>query len=283
MIGAVIIHGMGSQEPGFSKPLAHELASRLGGDSARVVFKEIYWADVLEPRETRLWDAMGTAHDPSGRPVRVDWAWARDFVVHNFGDALAYHRESVRQGGTYADVQARISRALRELKAAVDPGAPLVIFAHSLGCHMMSDYIWDRQQWSGPPADVCEPIDTVTSLVTFGCNIPLFSLDFDSPKPIDLPGPGVRRPALLAASRWLNFLNKNDVLGWPMKPLYLQDPAGLTPRQRQTVDRIEDYEIEVGTIATCWNPGSHMAYWTDEKLIQPAARHLGALLRALDA
>ena len=55
----------------------------------------------------------------------------------------------------------------------------------------------------------------LVALVTFGCNIPLFSLDFDVATPIDLPGPGITKQALIDASRWLNFLDRDACWAGP--------------------------------------------------------------------
>jgi hypothetical protein len=276
-IRLVVIHGMGAQQKDFADALMADVLSRVGADASRVVWKPIYWAEVLEPRESALWTAMAGARDPAGKSVALDWVSARQFVIHNFGDALAYHR-GAGKGTPYVKVHAVISDALASVAAAVqDPDAPLVVLAHSLGAHMISDYIWDRQHGRG--LNVYADVRNLVALVTFGCNIPLFSLDFDVATPIDLPGPGITKQALIDVSRWLNFLDRDDVLGWPLKPLY----AGplLTARQRGTVDRIEDHEINVGGFVTSWNPASHNNYWTDSDFTKPLAEYLGALLRAV--
>jgi hypothetical protein len=57
--------------------------------------------------------------------------------------------------------------------------------------------------------------------------------------------------------------------------------ALLTARQRATVDRIEDHEINVGGFVTSCNPASHNDYSTDSDFTKPLAEYLGALLRAV--
>ena len=120
-------------------------------------------------------------------------------------------------------------------------------------------------------------------MVTFGCNIPLFSLEFEVATPIDLPGPGVTKPQLRAMARWLNYLDSDDVLGWPLRPLYGKALDKLTPQQKETVARIEDHEINVGSFGTSWNPLSHSGYWTDSDFTKPVAAYLQTVLQALDA
>src|SRR3954466_13487919 len=93
-IGILVIHGMGDQKPGYSDDLKREVNNRLGNISSRFAWQEVYWADALEPRESELWRRMKAARQPDGSEVPLEWQKIRDFVIHNFGDALAYHRDT---------------------------------------------------------------------------------------------------------------------------------------------------------------------------------------------
>ncbi len=282
-IGVLVIHGMGAQRPGFSEALTDEISHRLSGRASRLVWQEVHWADALEPRETELWDCMQDAHDPGDKPVPLDWRPVREFIVHNFGDAIAYQRDWTHVTSAYNTIHDIVSTRLRALKQTLtDPSAPIVIIAHSLGAHIMSNYIWDRQHPSGDTPDRFEAIDTLVAMITFGSNIPLFSLAFPTALPIDLPGTGVEHPAIRAAAKWLNFLDRDDVLGWPLRPLYEKNIGELTADQISTVARIEDHEIRVGSIFTTWNPFAHQSYWTDNDFTRPVASYLGALISTLD-
>jgi hypothetical protein len=273
---------MGSQEPAFSAGLVEAVSHRLGSRSACVAWQEVYWADVLEARERELWDCMQKACTPDGTPLALAWKPARELVVHNFGDAIAYHRDQA--ASAYDDVHARISSRVGDLKRTLrDPGAPIVVMAHSLGGHMMSNYIWDRQHRTAGIPDALEPIPTLVAMITFGCNIPLFSLSYPVARPITLPGAGITSAGLAARARWLNFLDHDDVLGWPMAPLYTKNLADLDGAQANTVALIEERAINVGSALTSWNPVSHSAYWTDGDFTGPVADYLGTLLDALDA
>ena len=159
-----------------------------------------------------------------------------------------------------------------------------MVLAHSLGGHIMSNYIWDRQCGRQPSLLLpLWPIPTLAGLVTFGCNIPLFALAYRAAKPIDLPGSAITKPEVIDATRWLNFTDKDDVLGWPLRPLYAKDYPDLTPAQQQTVNKLEDYEIRVGSFATGWTPAAHDGYWTDDDFVSPVADYLQRLLAAIDA
>lgn len=279
-IGVIVIHGMGSQRPGFSAGLIEAVSKRLGDKETRLQWQEVHWANTLKSQESRLWEHMLGATDSEGSPIPLDWRSVREFVVHNFGDALAYHRDP-RPASAYHRIHQVVSAGVSALKASLaDPDDPVVVIAHSLGGFIMSNYIWDRQR--GDADDEFEPIPNLTSMITFGCNIPLFSLSFGDPTPIDVPGRGVTDRRLIEEARWLNFLDCDDVLGWPIKPLYEQSPADLTNEQRRTVDKIVDEEINVGGISTAWNPAAHGRYWQDRDFVGPVAHHLLTLLRAMD-
>lgn len=277
-IGVLIVHGMGSQEPGYSKPFVQELSHELGSASRHVVWEEVVWGTALREREEQLWNSMQSAVAPDGTDIPLSWLPARQFVLRFVGDALAYHREG-QTTSARATIHEVISRHVGQLDHRLDdPRAPVVVLAHSLGAYIMSDYVWDRQH-PGGAADSRRALNTLTGMITFGCCIPLFALALDTPAPIDLPGTDVTGPVRDAA-RWLNYLDRDDIVAWPIKPLYARELEALTPAQRETVSRIEDHEIDVGGPITRWNPASHEGYWTDQDFIRPVARYLAALVRA---
>jgi len=193
---------------------------------------------------------------------------------------------------TFADVESagqlihqRVSNAIEELQTALDdPAAPVVVIAHSLGGHIMSNYLWDRQHGVQPSVLLpLRSVPTLAGMITFGCNIPLFSLAYRDAKPINLPGEAVTKPEVRDVVRWLNFLDQDDVLGWPLRPLYLRDLDTLTVAQQGTVARLEDYEISVGGLLTGWNPASHDYYWEDADFTGPVADYFKSLMAAVDA
>jgi hypothetical protein len=271
-IGVLIIHGMGSQREGFSTGLREELQDRLGNLESRFEWEEIYWAKELKDREDVLWEWMQKAKNADNQPIDLDWILIRKFVVHNFGDAIAYHRDMRKSGSAYSLVHKVIDSSVSNLNDKLkDPKAPVIVLAHSLGAHMMSNYIWDQQHGTGLPFT---PIPNLLAMITFGCNIPLFSLAFPVSKPINLPGKGVTNASLKKVSKWLNFLDTDDVLGWPLKTLYQKNLGQLTKEQKATVRRIVDDDINVGSLGTSWNPGAHTGYWTDNDFTRPVAKYL---------
>ena len=88
---------------------------------------------------------MQTAVEPDGTVISLDWRRAREFVVHNFGDAIAYQRDVPKGSDAYKMVHTIVSSNVKEIgKDLPDAKAPIVVIAHSLGAQIMSDYIWDR-------------------------------------------------------------------------------------------------------------------------------------------
>ena len=274
---------MGRQTPGFSHNLRDAVFQSLGADSSRVDWKEAEWASILEPREASLSEAMSHATNPAGVSIRLDHPGIRQFVLHNFGDATAYQRD-VHAESAGVLVHQRVSNKIEELLTALgDPSAPVIVLAHSLGGHIMSNYLWDRQHPPdyAPPGQPLAALPGHVGMITFGCNIPLFALAFRDARPIDFPGAAIQDPDLLDVTRWLNFLDQDDVLGWPLRPLYLRDYDTLTPSQRRTVDKLEDYEISVGGALTGWTPAAHDQYWEDVDFIEPVAEYFAQILARL--
>ncbi len=49
-LGALVIHGMGRQEAGFSDGLREAVSARLGADAGRVIWQEVLWASAFAER-----------------------------------------------------------------------------------------------------------------------------------------------------------------------------------------------------------------------------------------
>lgn len=77
--------------------------------------------------------------------------------------------------------------------------------------------------------------------------------------------PGQRAPA-----RWLNFFDRDDVLGYPLKPT--------GPAYGAAVN--EDLEINVGGWFKSRTPLSHNGYWESKDLARRLAGVIGSLAGA---
>jgi len=257
-IGVLVVHGIGVQQPSFADGFIAEMASRLerlSVDPGVVEWRSAFWADLLTPHEAKLWDDLSRSSD-------MDWVTVRKFVINVLADAVAYRRQPGAGHDMYGDIHNRILDHLTQLRASLDDqDKPLVIIAHSLGSVIMSDHIWDEQANHGLGTNPFERMETVAGMVTFGSNIPLFSLALPEVICIEFP-PASLPENLRANAKWLNFFDADDVLGYPLKPL--------SPSYEATVD--EDIEINAGGLFTSWSPVSHIQYWTDNDFTKPVAQ-----------
>lgn len=287
-MGVLLIHGMGSQERGYAAPMIQELRDRVrkkGGDDRQIAFEPVWWAPVLADEEEGLLRRMADGND-------LDWMELRRFVVHSLADAIAYqdtYRPTTEdQINVYRRVHEKIAWHVRQLRERIRfeadpaaPEAPLVVIAHSLGCHMISNYIWDVRDSpkARPAGNAFEDFRTLTGIVMFGCNIPLFTLAYTNLEPIRFPTPdlapyfpaGTSADDLAGVSQWLNFYDPDDVLGYPLRTLDPKFAAAVT----------KDVAVDAGRPWRAWNPLSHTEYWTDNDVTRPTADLLYRILKLL--
>lgn len=265
-VAALVVHGMGKQSPDFADEFKADLLAAvddMGYPAARLALCSLYWADVTQPEQQRYYSAVEAGGDIGQKKIRR-------FVVNAFGDATAYQR--VEGQGTYGKIHDRVRGNVEALfKAVGSQNLPLVVIAHSLGAHIMSNYIWDQQHPDGAAvvASSFEQFKTHAGMLTFGCNIPLFTFAYDPVVPISFPGSDLS-PSVKAASKWLNYYDKDDVLGWPLKPVC------------DAYDDLvaADVEMNVGGGFTNWNPASHSRYWSDDDFVDAVAEYLCSILDA---
>jgi len=282
-VAVAIIHGMGNQEQDFHLPLVEDITRKLKQqhiDPDDFAFRPIWWARIMAAKEEWLIEALKKNNN-------LDWMRLRKFVVQALADAIAYQKtyrstaSPTHETPIYELVHQLIGHEVHRLSTMVQHPAPFVVIGHSLGCHMMSNYIWDTQHgnldYVTDKNNPFERLETLSFLATFGCNIPLFVLANNALEPIQFPPPSAsnvfpNKPdgAIRAATQWLNFYDPDDVLGWPLK--------GLSPNYEQTVRR--DIAVNAGNLLTSWNPASHSGYWHDNDVTGPIADGL-AQIRAL--
>ena len=269
-LGILVVHGMGCQQPGFAAEMIDSISALLTEERLEpsdVCWQPVYWADLVQPAEDRIWKAVSRHHD-------LSYVTLRQFVISYLGDAIAYQRVPGQQEGVYQRIHECVHQKLVALRRTLDDqDKPLMIIAHSLGCAIMSNYIWDRQHGydaHNSGANPFERMETLCGMITFGCNIPLFVLAYAEIVAIQFPPPTLP-PALRPKAKWSNYFDTDDVLGYPLRPL--------SPTYEQAVT--EDVEINVGGILTSWNPLSHTAYWSDDGFIKRVTKEVREVLSAL--
>ncbi|WP_299693302.1 hypothetical protein [uncultured Tateyamaria sp.] len=282
-IGVLVIHGMGSQGRvapprtdtlSYSKDMHGRVGAFLGATMDRIAWREVFWADVLQSRQEAYLKAIKR---------RTDFDALRGFVMCNLSDAASYRPTSDQNDKTYELIHQRVDQTLADLADDVGPDAPILIVAHSLGGHIMSNFIYDQQahhrrMGQGRFAAAVQNTQTVAGLITFGCNIPVFVFAYPAKDvmPIAFPGTALA-PALRFKTWWYNLYDRDDVLGFPLKnigPKYeaLHDAKGL-----------RDVPVNAGGFLTSWNPASHNAYWKDEDVYKPVGRFIQNLGHGVDA
>jgi hypothetical protein len=273
-VAVLCVHGMGNQGPSFADDMVEELRDRLEDekvDPDAFAFAPAWWGKVMEGAENDLYRRLARDND-------LDWEHLRkDIVISGFGDALAYVGPPNGNSVVYDDIHAVLAEALEEMRADLDvpDRSPLVVTAHSLGCAIASNYFWDAAKGRYPAA-AKSPLSrgkTLTGLVTFGCNLPLFTLAYAKGdiQPIALPGPyaaacfpDATKAEREAVVKWLNFYDPDDILGYPLKPINAAYGKAVS----------EDVAIDTGTIL-----GAHTDYWTDNDFTVPVARYLARVGR----
>lgn len=264
-VALITLHGMGQVDWNYHHALEQGLQQRLGPDWDRVAFKVVHYAKFLQDPQDILWADMlrDTANE-------LDATRLRKFMLFGFGDAgsLEYSAHQSGNNTKYMLVQKEIRAVLRQAYVELDRDAsrPVVIVAQSLGCQVISNYLWDAgtgkyifQQMAGIGADEQEflRLRSLRHLVSTGCNIPLFISGLDQRVCFDRPN---------SQFEWDNYYDPDDVLGWPLNQL------------GPSYHFVRDHDINAGGPLTFWNPLSHSGYWSDGDVLQPLANKLRNLL-----
>ncbi len=268
-VAFAVIHGMGAQDATFADAFLRDVRARVaahGVPPAALEVASIWWGDLFQVDEDDLWRRMTQAH-------RLDWGWLRRFVMGVLADAVAYRRPNPGQYDHYQAIHQRVHERLADLSERAGSTTPLVVAAHSLGSVIFSDHVWDEQRRRGPGRDPLTRCETLAGLITFGSNIPLFTLGLDQVKPIAFPPPGnALSEPVRAAARWMNYFDRDDVLGYPLREI--------SPAYADTVSA--DVPLKVGTLLSNWNPASHTGYWNDATFVDRVAAQVAAVAEAGD-
>lgn len=191
----------------------------------------------------------------------------REFVFHSLADSIGY-QVTPSDRDIYDSVHQEFALTLKLLAREAGEKAPLCVVGHSLGSVIASNYIWDLQNGNTQIEIGDTPLETgetLTLLYTFGSQIALWGLRYQNfGTPVTIPSPKLNLHYSNLKSEWINFYDRDDVLGYPLKKMNDKYEKAVT----------EDREVNVGNILSSWNPGSHNGYWTDNDVIEPIAASL---------
>lgn len=301
-LGVLVIHGMGdhgdvpkgdTSVPEFSDRLFRGIRIEIRpGRMAKVAWREVQWSHVLQPKQSDFLRKIG-AVSTSG--------FGRKFVLDRLSDAGSYRYTGWPGDRTYERVHGEVARVAAELRDDLGPDAPIMIFAHSLGGHVMSNYIYDMQPRDWPetgrkpkrarihamdrngtllkvPETPLERMETVVKIVTFGCNIPVFVMgqDRDEVTPI-LPPQQSLPDHLKLPGWWENCFTRADILGYPLG--YIGAQYAALSRRQELVDR--RISTGWGLAANWWL--SHNQYWKAPKMHQLLGGYIKQTLEKLEA
>ncbi len=276
-IALLIVHGMGDTAPDFHDKLVVPLRARLQHAWDRIAWRPVYYQPILQRNERAIFEQMRTA---------VRWEGLRELMLFGFSDAASLEHKKELALSPYWQTQRLILERLDELFDEIGGAAPLAIVAQSLGCQVISNYIWDAQQprayagiWNGDlddatiagtPRDRFRRMRSLQRLLTTGCNIPVFVAGHAAIEPID-------RRLLAAGFRWINQFDPDDVLGWPLAQLSaayaaLVEDHAVNASGSTLVERIKSL-----------SPYSHTQYWRTPSVLDRIAGALQEMLSQAEA
>lgn len=283
-VALITVHGMGQTPPDYAADTGRRLQQRIGARFAsQVDMRAVYYQHILQGNEQEVWRRV-----EQHSTVRYDAL--RKFLLFGFGDAAGLENGKEDSGSVYELAQIEIAKTLLDVYAANGAATPLVLLSHSLGCQVLSSYIYDAQKArSGLPVavGVWRDIDhwsrtlqgralteseksflacgTALGWITTGCNIPIFVAAHKEMTIIPISAP---RPSF----RWLNLYDPDDVLGWPLQPLSEGYRVLVEDRAINAGHGVMDW------IVRSWNPLSHSCYWDDDAVLTPLAAMLTQLI-----
>lgn len=215
ILRALMIHGVGEQESDFAAEARASLRSGLRERNWRLHCTQVHWAPLADRVQQKFLKAV----EKKGSRGNM----SQKLAVGTLADALMYRSNP--------QLQEQIFWLFDQQMWML--GSPVTIFAHSLGGLIATDYLRARPKIKN------------VKLVTFGCNIGLFTLGhrFDCPEQVSRPG------------SWTNLFYPRDILGFPVSV----DPA---------LSHVQDIEVRspwfrwsniVGGLA-------HLDYWGHDSI-----------------
>jgi hypothetical protein len=257
--------------------------------------RSVFWAGTVREHQ----------RDYFGRARTTGHIWhnrLRRYVIEGLGDAAAYQKTRFLKNSVYYAVQQLITSKVKSLEARGRENSPLILIGHSLGCHVISSYLWDLnklmqrteveiKQQEDPEAQALwyelkdasplRRLKTLAGIVTLGNNMPMFTFTFgpDAVYPITsrvqlLSGqivepafPGEELPqALRKQARWLNYYSKTDLLGFPLKAFN---------DDYRNSEKIFDICVSSESpwfIPYFWCLLAHTRYWTNRTVLDGTAQ-----------
>jgi hypothetical protein len=241
---------------------------------SKIAIAAVNWTPVLREERKNLYQKLGVNELDS-------FFGMREFIFQAIADSLTYQvtQAKIDDLWSYNGIHRCFADSLNELAQEEQAGgdAPLCIISHSLGTVITSNYIYDLQTQKAQIDIGDTPLErgeTLTCVYTLASQIPFWSLrhpNFDHP--IKVPSTKLHQHYPDLKGEWINFFNRSDIMGYPLKSLNEAYSEAVT----------EDKEVDAGGIVKSWNPLSHCSYWTDKNVVNTIAATLHRILQQLEA
>ena len=246
---------------------------KLDWANSKLAISAINWTPVLQEERKKLYQKLGVGE-------RQSFFGLREFMFQAIADSLTYQVTQSKSDDFwgYNNIHRCFADSLNDLAKEEQAGsdAPLCIISHSLGTVITSNYIYDLETEKAQIDIGDTPLErgeTLTSVYTLVSPIPFWSLRYPGfDRPIKVPSEKLQQHYKDLEGEWINFYNKSDVMGYPLKSLNEAYSEAVT----------EDKEIDAGGWLESWNPLSHCCYWTDENVVNTVATGLYNILQQLE-
>ncbi len=304
-VAVVFVHGINTLEANYAEPMQAAIVAALPKRlREHVTFRSVYWAECVRVRQEQYLDQVRT----QGLFAETN---LRRLVIQGLGDAAAYQKTKNFRNSAYYEIQAQVRAVLEDLDKDNLPDRPLIFIGHSLGCHITSSFAWDINSIKNmSAAEVAADdeevgkfvtylkggspfrrLDTLAGLVMMGSNMPLFTFTFGPNRVFPITrtrGEGARAAfpghsldeKTLSRVRWLNYYSRNDLLGYPLKPLneaYAAEPL-LTDIEVASEGFWRRMVSYVFPALAAYR--AHLGYWTHRKVVRGAAGLIAAIATA---
>ncbi len=171
------VHGIGTQEPGYSSWAQKQFAAACSQRNAASFAREVYYADLFAMQATAFLDRAESLGSKGNMAQRLS--------VNTLADALQWQANpKLRE-----EICCRVDEQFLSLRAPKE----VVVFAHSLGCLVILEWLRTRTAVKH------------VSLITMGFNAGIFNLG----------GPMTVPPQVGAQGSWVNLFDPSDALGFP--------------------------------------------------------------------
>lgn len=298
------MHGMGDLDrEEFKRDIAQvkqALVKRMSANDISEIYipdEGVFYSDVTQNEEVPVWNAMNNEGGLNTGWIRQNTVnELRKFFIYGFSDATAFtgfngFAAFADDTLPYTTAQWRIHDALQDIYDRCGKDVGIVILSQSLGCQIMSNYLWDAQlhvrgmnlqidsrsiwsnyQFANKPELEFLRLQSLKTWFTTGCNIPIFVSGFKDVRAVHNREYGYN-------FNWINYFDYDDVLGWPLRPLHVSFDQNNDDHGRSYADVVTDIQVNandgiLGVITSSWNPLSHLQYWGDSIV-------LGSLVDAL--